>query len=228
MAQTPATALPRAARPRAASDPGGQRPSLLPGQQQAEGGACSRDRSAQAEPGAQFCAIDPPGSRGRTLRTRAAIDRPRVTRGSSRAMAVEIKETTLGGNLRDFLDVVDYIYRDDPAYVRELDFDVRGRLSPKHPFFEHARRHHLHRPPQRLVRRALHGADRSTAPRALPGRRRVLRVPRHHRRRRGGPRAARRSGQWLAARGMKRMRGPFMLNINDQVGCLVEGFDTRR
>jgi 16S rRNA U1498 N3-methylase RsmE len=54
-----------------------------------------------------------------------------------RLMTVEIREIPLGGGLRDFLDVVDYIYRDDPAYVRPLDFDVGGTLSPKNPFFLH-------------------------------------------------------------------------------------------
>jgi hypothetical protein len=33
------------------------------------------------------------------------------------------------------------------------------------------------------------------------------------------------AARWLRARGMKRMRGPFMLSTNDQIGCLVEGFD---
>jgi hypothetical protein len=33
------------------------------------------------------------------------------------------------------------------------------------------------------------------------------------------------AAHWLAARRMKRMRGPFMLNRNDQLGCLVEGFE---
>ena len=43
----------------------------------------------------------------------------------------------MGGKLKDFLNVVDYIYRDDPNYVRPLDFDMKQRLSPKNPFFEH-------------------------------------------------------------------------------------------
>jgi hypothetical protein len=34
------------------------------------------------------------------------------------------------------------------------------------------------------------------------------------------------AGAWLKARGMKRMRGPFSLSINEEMGCLVEGFDT--
>ena len=40
----------------------------------------------------------------------------------------------------------------------------------------------------------------------------------------GAARRARRA--WLKARGMKRMRGPFSLSINEEMGCLVEGFDT--
>ena len=31
---------------------------------------------------------------------------------------------------------------------------------------------------------------------------------------------------WLRARGMTTCRGPFSLNINEEVGCLVEGFET--
>ena len=31
---------------------------------------------------------------------------------------------------------------------------------------------------------------------------------------------------WLRARGMQRARGPFNLSINEEVGLLVEGFDT--
>ena len=31
---------------------------------------------------------------------------------------VEIKQTPMGGNIRDFLDVVDRIYANDPRYIR--------------------------------------------------------------------------------------------------------------
>ncbi len=140
-------------------------------------------------------------------------------------MAVEIKETSLGGDLRDFLEVVDYIYRDDPAYVRELDLDVRGRLSPKHPYFQHAEAviFTAHRNGW-CVGRCTAQVDR-------------LHLQRH--RDEAGffgffdtiddPEVARglldAAARWLRARGMKRMRGPFMLSTNDQIGCLVDGFD---
>ena len=53
-------------------------------------------------------------------------------------MALEIRETAIGGKLNDFLNVVDYVYRGDPKYVRPLDMEMKDRLSLKNPFFEHA------------------------------------------------------------------------------------------
>jgi len=32
--------------------------------------------------------------------------------------------------------------------------------------------------------------------------------------------------EWLRERGMKKIRGPFSLSINEETGCLIEGFDT--
>src|SRR5688572_33442086 len=53
-------------------------------------------------------------------------------------MAIEIREIPVGGRIDPFLDVVDYVYRSDPNYVRPLDLDMKQRLSRKNPFFEHA------------------------------------------------------------------------------------------
>ena len=141
-------------------------------------------------------------------------------------MAISVRQIPPGGDLRDFLDMVDDVYRDDPNYVRELDFDVKARLSPKHPFFEHGEatvftayrqgrcvgrctaqfdRLHLQRYQDETgFFGFLDTTDDVDVARALLDR----------------------AGEWLKTMGMKRMRGPFMLNINDQVGCLVEGFDT--
>jgi hypothetical protein len=139
-------------------------------------------------------------------------------------MSVEIRETPLGGSLRDFLEVVNYIYRDDPHYVRPLDMDVKQTLKPSHPFFDHgegtiftahrngwcvgrctAQIDHLH-----LERHQDDAGffgffdtidDADVARELLDA-----------------------ACNWLAARGMKRVRGPFSLNFNGQVGCLVDGF----
>src|SRR5579864_5010518 len=51
---------------------------------------------------------------------------------------VDIRQTPMGGPTDDFLNVVDDIYRGDPAYVRPLDMLVKDQLNPrKNPFFEH-------------------------------------------------------------------------------------------
>lgn len=141
-------------------------------------------------------------------------------------MSIEIRRHPLGSKLTDFLNVVDYIYRDDPNYVRPLDLDLKQRLSPKHPFFEHAEgtiftahrngfcvgrctaqidREHLARYRDDVGFFGFFDTinDAEVAKALLDD-----------------------AGRWLVERGMKRIRGPFSLSINDELGCLVEGFDT--
>src|SRR3954469_6278998 len=141
-------------------------------------------------------------------------------------MSVEIRHTPLGGKLEPFLDVVSYIYRNDPNYVRALDFDMKQRLSKKNPFFEHAEgvvltAHRngfcIGRATAQIDRAhlALHGDDagffgffdtiddQEVASALLDA-----------------------AAAWLRERGMKRMRGPISLGINEELGCLVDGFDT--
>jgi hypothetical protein len=141
-------------------------------------------------------------------------------------MSIEIREIPLGGRLDPFLDVVDYVYRSDPNYVRPLDLDMKQRLSRKHPFFEHgegvlftAHRNGwcVGRASAQIDRQhlALHKDDAgyfgffdTIDDQEVAGR--LLQA----------------AAEWLRARGMKRMRGPFSFSINEELGCLVEGFDT--
>ncbi|HEY6727918.1 MAG TPA: hypothetical protein VI197_28110 [Polyangiaceae bacterium] len=141
-------------------------------------------------------------------------------------MAIEIRETPIGGDLRDFLNMVDYVYRDDPNFVRPLNMELKERLSPKNPFFNHAEgttftahrngwcvgritaqidRAHLklHQDDAGFFG-FLDTVDDQEVAGALID-------------------AAR---TWLKARGMKRIRGPMSLCVNEELGCLVEGFDT--
>jgi len=141
-------------------------------------------------------------------------------------MAIEIREIPIGGKVQPFLDVVDYIYRGDPQFVRPLDLDMKQRLSKKNPFFLHADgmlftayrngwcvgrisaqidREHL----------ALYKDDTgffgffdTIDDEEVAGR--LLEA----------------ASAWLAARGMKHVRGPISLSINEEFGCLVDGFDT--
>jgi hypothetical protein len=141
-------------------------------------------------------------------------------------VTVEIRELSQGGKLQDFLGVVDYIYRDDPNYVRPLDLEVKSRISRSSPFFEHAEgaffvayrngwcvgrcsaqidHEHLQRYKDDTGFFGFFDTvDDPEVATALMD-------------------TARRG---LSDRGMKKIRGPFTLNINDESGCLVDGFDT--
>ena len=141
-------------------------------------------------------------------------------------MAIEIRETPIGGKTDHFLDVVDYIYRDDPNFVRPLDMDMKQRLSRKNPFFRHAEG-------------VLFTAHRN----GWCVGRTSAQIDREHNDRHQDDAGffgffdtiddeevaaslLDAAGNWLKARGMKRMRGPFSLSINEEMGCLVQGFDT--
>jgi hypothetical protein len=133
----------------------------------------------------------------------------------------------MGGYLRDFLEVASHIYRHDPNYIRPLDLDLSERLNPKkNPFFEHgdgsiftAHRDGV------CVGRVTAQVDREH-------------LARHHDDTgffgffdtiddEGVARELlARAEAWLRSRGMKASRGPLSLSINEEVGCLVDGFDT--
>ncbi len=140
-------------------------------------------------------------------------------------MNVEVRRAR-GRGLRDFLDVVDTVYDGDPHYVRPLDRDLSDRLSPrKNPFFEHgeAALFTAHRG-GRCVGRISASLDRGH-------------LRRYHDR--TGffgffdtiddvdvSRALLGAAEgWLREQGITDVRGPMSLAINEEVGCLVDGFD---
>lgn len=139
---------------------------------------------------------------------------------------LSLKQHAIGSKVPDFLNVVDYIYQGEPNYVRPLDMDMKDRLSKKNPFFEHgdgvmftAHRNGfcVGRCTAQIDR--LHLArykddagffgffdtidDAEVAKLLLDA-----------------------ATTWLRERGMKKIRGPFSLSINEETGCLIEGFDT--
>jgi hypothetical protein len=144
-------------------------------------------------------------------------------------MTIEIREfdVTDKPRLRDFLDVVDDIYGGDTSWVRPLDMDPIARLDKKkNPFFDHGEvatwvayqdgrpvgrvsaqidRLHLDRHREKVGFFGFFDTiDDSAVAQAL----------------------LREAEGWLRGKGMERMRGPISLSINEEVGCLVEGFDT--
>jgi hypothetical protein len=150
-------------------------------------------------------------------------------------MSVELRTVEVGPELkrapgkrllRDFLDLPSVIFRDDPNWIRPLDFELTERLSPKNPFFLHAEG-------------ALLVAYRD----GKPVGRCTAQIDREHLARHkdaagffgfldtiDDPEVARAlldaAAGWVKARGMGRLRGPMSLSINEEIGCLVDGFAT--
>lgn len=132
-------------------------------------------------------------------------------------------------NARDqdtFLDLPERLYADDPNWVAPLRIQAREVFDDRHPIREHlaaafflawrdgravgrisAQLDELYRPTDG-VPTGLFGLFEAENDPAIA----VMLMD-----------AARR---WLAERGAERVQGPFNLNINQEVGLLVEGFDS--
>lgn len=140
---------------------------------------------------------------------------------------LEIRQVPMGGDVRDFLDVVSTIYKNEPNFIRPLDQDLKDRLNPKkNPLFDHA---------EGTIFLAYKGGKcvgRITAT-----------IDHEHLARYNDAtgfwgffdtidddEVAReliaRAEAWLKGKGMTRARGPISMSINEEMGCLVEGFDS--
>jgi hypothetical protein len=145
-----------------------------------------------------------------------------------RRSAIEVKALGRGATIRDWLSVPRLTLAGDPAWVCPLDLAERQRISPRHnPFFAFGEAcffvaYRDARPVGRisaqLNRRHLeHYGDRTgqfgffdcVDDRSVAGQ------------------LFQAAADWMAARGLRRMQGPFNLTINQDAGLLVSGFDTR-
>ncbi len=126
----------------------------------------------------------------------------------------------------EFLALPGRLYADDPHWVAPLLVMERHRFSPKNPYFQNARfRAWIAKKGDRTVGRI------------------TAQVDEMHLRQHGDqagyfgmlesePDSAivnvllETASQWLREEGMRQIRGPFNLHINEEVGLLVEGFDT--
>jgi hypothetical protein len=139
---------------------------------------------------------------------------------------VEIRQVTDASDLKVFIDVPWAIYGDDPNWVPPLKFERKEAFSEKNPFFEHARwqawlAYRNGVPVGRISAQIdalyleLHDAHTGffgliEAPEdpevfaALFGA----------------------AGAWLKEQGMQTALGPFNLGINQEIGCLVDGFNS--
>jgi hypothetical protein len=128
--------------------------------------------------------------------------------------------------LNDFIRLPWSLYTDDPMWVPPLLLERRMHLSPKNPYFEHAKfcswiTYRKGKPVGRISAQIdrlhidryqdatgffgmLESEDNSLTFRALLGT----------------------AENWLRNQGMQRISGPFNLSINQELGLLVDGFDT--
>ncbi len=128
--------------------------------------------------------------------------------------------------LERFIRLPQRLHRADPHYIAPLNMERRDALTPKNPFFGHAEvQFWIARRDGRDVGRISAQIDHQ----ALAERPDATGL--------FGMIAAEddaaifaalveTAAAWLRARGMRRMQGPFNLNINEETGLLVAGFET--
>ncbi len=139
---------------------------------------------------------------------------------------IEIIEVQGPALLDRFIRLPERLHRDDPHYIAPLHMERREALTAKNPFFGHAEvQFWLARKDGRDVGRISAQIDRNAL--ALrpddPGLFGMIAAE-------NDPAVFKAlletAENWLRARGMTRMQGPFNLNINEESGLLVAGFDT--
>ena len=128
--------------------------------------------------------------------------------------------------VNEFIRLLWPLYKDDPAWVPPLILERRMQLSPKNPYFEHAAysswvAYRDGKPVGRISAQVdqlhleryqdatgffgmLESEDNSETFKTL----------------------LTTAESWLHEKGMQRVAGPYNLSINQELGLLVEGFDT--
>ena len=140
--------------------------------------------------------------------------------------AIGLEVVTERAQWSRFLALPHRLYADDPAWVPPLDVQERARLSPGNHFFDHAR-----------WRAWLAVRD------GVPVGRITAQIDEMHLRQHGDgvgyfgmleaeddpaifAALLNAAANWLRAEGMRAVRGPLNLHVNEEVGLLVEGFTT--
>ncbi|MEM1232040.1 MAG: N-acetyltransferase [Pseudomonadota bacterium] len=141
-------------------------------------------------------------------------------------ISTDIRAVGAGASLRDLLAAPRAVYADDPHWVEPLYWERHSAFSEKHPLFEHLQwqawvAFEGNRPIARISAQidALH-EDRHGDRAGYFG---LFDAP-------DDPVLASAlfatAEDWLRSRGATRAVGPFNLNINQELGLLVEGFET--
>jgi hypothetical protein len=139
---------------------------------------------------------------------------------------VEVREVMSRADLKTFIAVPWPIFADDPNWVPPLKFERKEAFSPKNPYFLHARwkawvAFRDGQPVGRISAQIddlfLKQHDPHTG---FFGLFESIDDPRV------SHALFEAAEQWLKSQGMKKILGPFNLGINQEIGCLVDGFDS--
>jgi hypothetical protein len=142
---------------------------------------------------------------------------------SPAATPLTIEPVSGRGQLRTFVRLPERLYADDQAWIAPLRFEQRQRFAAGNPFFRHAdwqawiaraggqpvgritaQIDHLEQTPGLGYFGMLEAIDDQAVVDGL----------------------LEAAADWLRERGISRVRGPLNLHINEEVGLLVEGFET--
>jgi len=143
----------------------------------------------------------------------------------SSASNIRITPVTNCKQLDEFIKVPWTIYRNDPNWVPPLLFEQRQRLTPKNPFFEHARWQAwtAWSAGRAIGRISAQIDDLLPADSGKTGYFGLLEAE-------DDPALVSAllatAEDWLREQGVRQVRGPFNLSINEECGLLVDGFDT--
>jgi len=142
-------------------------------------------------------------------------------------MAVEVKHIAPGESVAEFIKVPHVVYQGDPHWIAPISMLFEEQLDPKkNPFFEHAEAvYFVAKKDGKLVGRCTAQIDHEHQKRYSDAvgffgffdtiedsevAKALLDA----------------ATAWLKERGMKTVRGPVSLSINEELGCLVNGFDS--
>ena len=140
--------------------------------------------------------------------------------------AIRVVKVENRTTLNDFIRLPWSLYANDPMWVPPLLLERRMHLSPKNPYFEHAKfcswlAYRNGKPVGRISAQIdrLH-IDRYQDATGFFG---MLEAENNGRL---FHTLLNKAEAWLGDQGMKRVYGPFNLSINQELGLLVDGFDT--
>lgn len=140
---------------------------------------------------------------------------------------IQIVPVTDKSLLKRFILLPERLHKNDPSYIAPLHMEREEALSPKNPFFAHAK--------VQFWLAVRDGKDVGRISAQIDTLAQSLRADAPGQ---FGMLAAENDPEiftalfttakdWLRERGMKQIQGPFNLCINEETGALIEGFDTK-